>query len=112
MPPFHEVIVTDAQESNPAATPPAVAPPHVVHWYAPAWGTLHLLTIVAGHLIVAAALLGSGVLLDRFVKWLGDPYLYDSVPLRYVVDTMDGGVLLAFITLGPWSFWMAMRREG
>jgi hypothetical protein len=39
-------------------------------------------------------------LLQVLLKAVGDPKLFDVLPLRYIFDGMDLAILLAFIVLG------------
>jgi hypothetical protein len=48
------------------------------------------------------------------IQWLvlkvGDPKLFDVVPLRYIFDGMDVGILFAFVVLGTIEAVMVFRR--
>ena len=59
------------------------------------WGSF-----IAAHALVAMLLLGVVALLQRLVLLLGDPKLFDKIPLRYIFDGMDLGILLAFVIIG------------
>ena len=37
---------------------------------------------------------------QSFLLQLGDPKLFDIVPLRYVFDGMDVGIIIAFLVFG------------
>ncbi len=81
------------------------------HWYSPIWKSLHLATIAAGHTLVAVVLFSGGLYLHRLVVENGDELLYDRVPLRYIVDTMDLAVLGSYIVFGTRSFARAIKKE-
>ena len=73
--------------------------------------TWHLLQVIAGHGLVAAALLGVGFGLHHLVTVFGDPMLFDEVPLRYVVDAIDFGALVSFVIYGTASFIVELKDE-
>jgi hypothetical protein len=70
------------------------------HWYgafatAWRWGSF-----IAAHALVALVLIGVIALIQRLILQLGDPKLFDMIPLRYIFDGMDLGILAAFLVLG------------
>lgn len=81
------------------------------HWRGLAKQTLHLPLVAISHTVVAIILLSGGLLMHHIVVEYGDPKLYDLVPLRYVVDTIDLGVLGAYIVFGTRSFARAISAE-
>ena len=52
------------------------------------------------HVISALLLVAAITAIQRLLIGAGDPKLYGWIPLRYVFDTMDLGVLLAFFLFG------------
>jgi hypothetical protein len=59
------------------------------------WGSF-----VAAHIIVACILIGGIKLVQYLLLELGDTKLFDIIPLRYIFDGMELGVLVAFVVLG------------
>jgi hypothetical protein len=59
------------------------------------WGSF-----IAAHAIVALLLLAVIVIIQWAVLQVGDPKLFDKIPLRYIFDGMDLGILVAFVILG------------
>jgi len=49
-------------------------------------------------------------LLQRLVLQLGDPKLFDTIPLRYIFDGMDLAILIAFVVLGTVEAIMVFKR--
>lgn len=49
---------------------------------------------------MAALIIGAIYLIQRLLVMAGDPMLFDKVPVRYIFDCMDLGILAAFLTLG------------
>jgi hypothetical protein len=59
------------------------------------WGSY-----IAAHAVVAMILIGAIELIQGLILRVGDPKLFDIVPLRYIFDGMDLAILLAFLVLG------------
>jgi hypothetical protein len=59
------------------------------------WGSY-----VAAHALVAVVLVGAIEFIQKLILRLGDPKLFDIVPLRYIFDGMDLAILLAFLVIG------------
>lgn len=55
---------------------------------------------IAAHAGVAILLLGAIHVIQWLVIKAGDPKLFDVIPLRYIFDGMDLGILIAFLVLG------------
>ena len=80
------------------------------HWYSAfetawRWGSF-----IAAHALVAMLLLGVIALIQWLVLQRGDPKLFDTIPLRYVFDGMDLGVLIAFIVVGTIEAVIVFKR--
>ena len=60
-----------------------------------AWGSY-----VAAHALVTVVLICVIAGIQRLLIWIGDPKLFDWVPLRYIFDVVDLGILAAFIFFG------------
>lgn len=52
------------------------------------------------HALVAILLLAVVAGLQRLVLQAGDPRLFDIIPLRWVFDGMDLGIIVAFLIIG------------
>jgi hypothetical protein len=59
------------------------------------WGSF-----IAAHAVVAMLLLVVVASIQWLVLQLGDPKLFDVIPIRYIFDGMDLAILVAFIVLG------------
>jgi hypothetical protein len=59
------------------------------------WGSY-----IAAHALVAVVLVGAIEFIQKLILRLGDPKLFDIVPLRYIFDGMDLAILLAFLVIG------------
>jgi len=59
------------------------------------WGSY-----VAAHALVAVVLVGAIEFIQKLILRLGDPKLFDIVPLRYIFDGMDLAILVAFLVIG------------
>ena len=69
-------------------------------WYSSFQKALRWGSYIAAHAAVAVVLLAAIYLLQVLLKAVGDPKLFDVLPLRYIFDGMDLAILLAFIVLG------------
>jgi hypothetical protein len=69
-------------------------------WYSAFQSAWRSGSFIAAHAIVAMLFLGVIALLQWLVLQLGDPKLFDTIPLRYIFDGMDLGILLAFLIFG------------
>jgi hypothetical protein len=70
------------------------------------WGSF-----IAAHALVAMVLLAVVALLQWLVLRLGDPKLFDVIPLRYIFDGMDLGILVAFVVLGTVEAVIVFKRK-
>lgn len=59
------------------------------------WGSY-----LAAHTFVTAILVGAIWLIQSLLVAQGDPKLFDWIPLRYIFDAMDLGILAAFLIFG------------
>lgn len=59
------------------------------------WGSF-----IAAHAIVACVLIGAIEVVQYILLHLGDPKLFDTIPLRFIFDGMDLAILVAFVVLG------------
>jgi hypothetical protein len=73
---------------------------HRTTWYAAFETAWHWGSFIAAHALIACILIGSIQVVQMLVFAIGDPKLFDTVPLRYIFDGMDLGILVAFIVLG------------
>jgi len=55
---------------------------------------------LVAHFVVACLFIGIIFAIQSLLIVFGDPKLLDAVPLRYIFDGMDGGILVAFVILG------------
>lgn len=63
---------------------------------------------LAAHVLVATILIATIYAIQWFLRKVGDPTLFDTVPIRYMFDAMDAGILVVFIAYGVraamWAF--------
>ncbi|MGI4944845.1 MAG: hypothetical protein ACRYHQ_30530 [Janthinobacterium lividum] len=52
------------------------------------------------HASVTALLIGAFEAIGYLLERLGEPKLFDVVPLRYCIDAMDACVLVVFLVFG------------
>jgi hypothetical protein len=69
-------------------------------WYAPLGKAIRAATFFVAHAALAILIIGLVSLVKIVLRWLGDPKLFDWVPLSYVFDVMDALALLVFIPFG------------
>ncbi len=58
---------------------------------------------VAAHLFVAVLLIGTIYAIQYCILLIGDPKLFDIIPLRFIFDGMDLGILAAFLIFGTYE---------
>ena len=80
-------------------------------WYAPFIKALRAGAYVAAHLLVAAALIGAIYAIQLLLRYIGDPKLFDWIPIRYIFDAMDAGILVAFIVFGIVDAILVFRED-
>jgi hypothetical protein len=80
-------------------------------WYAAFQTAWRWGSFTRAHAIVPMLLMGVIALLQWLVLKLGDPLLFDRIPLRYIFDGMDVGILIAFVTLGTVAAVVVFRRQ-
>lgn len=69
-------------------------------WYSAFQKAFRTGAYIVAHVIVAVVLIGAVELVQELILKVGDPKLFDIVPLRYIFDGMDLGILLAFLVIG------------
>ena len=69
-------------------------------WYAPFIRALRAGIYLATHVLVAAILIGAIYVVQWLLGYAGDPKLFDWIPIRYIFDAMDAGILITFIVFG------------
>lgn len=83
-------------------------------WYAPFRRTGHALLELLAHLLVVAGLLGAIRLLEELVHrlWGQTQYLFfGKLPLKYLFDAADLGILAGFLIYGVYSVVKAYARK-
>jgi hypothetical protein len=74
--------------------------PNPLPWYAPLIKALRAAAFFVAHTFLAILIIGLVSLLKAALQWLGDPKLFDWMPLSYVFDMMDATALIVFICFG------------
>jgi hypothetical protein len=72
----------------------------IVPWYAPLVSALRAAIFLAAHVLLAATLIGAIWVIQWLLADAGDPKLFDWIPIRYMFDVMDAGILAVFIWFG------------
>jgi hypothetical protein len=80
-------------------------------WYSAFQKALRWGSFIAAHALVAMLLLGAVALIQWLVLQLGEPKLFGIIPLGYVFDSMDLGILIAFIVIGTAEAIVVFRRK-
>ena len=80
-------------------------------WYSSFGKALRWGSYVAAHALVASLILGAIYLIQELLIVAGDPKLFDLIPLRYIFDGMDLGILLAFVVLGTLEAVRVFREQ-
>ena len=81
-------------------------------WYDSASKAVRWGIFILCHAIVASVLIGAIHVVQWLVVLTGDHKLFDVIPLRYVFDGMDAGILLAFVVLGTMEAVRVFREQG
>jgi len=63
------------------------------------------------HLLVSMIIVAICAAVQKVLLWDGDPKLFDAVPLRYVFDAIDLGILVAFLVFGTREAWKVFAEE-
>lgn len=74
--------------------------PKQLPWHAPLTKALRAAAFFVAHAFLAILILGLVAIVKEALHWLGDPKLFDWVPLSYVFDVMDATALIVFIPFG------------
>ena len=67
-------------------------------------------TYVVAHTFVAVVILLATRFVAILLTRLGDPKLFDIVPMRYFFDAMDTVILLTFVVTGSFAAYQAFRE--
>lgn len=73
--------------------------------------TLVLSLYICCHTFVALVLIGATRVPAIALERMGDPLLFDTIPMRYLIDVMDLGIILTFIVFGTLSAVRVFRKE-
>jgi len=66
---------------------------------------------LAAHVLVACLIIGAISLIKLLIVEIGDPLLFDWVPIRYVFDAMDAGILISFALFGAIEAFNVFRER-
>jgi hypothetical protein len=66
-------------------------------WHAPLIRAFRAATFFAAHACLAVIIIGLVTLVKAAVQWMGDPKLFDWIPLSYIFDAMDVATLCVFL---------------
>jgi hypothetical protein len=76
--------------------------------------SLYALWVIGCHLLVAVGALVGVWVTDYIIHifWPGpEPTLFGKVPLRMIIETADGGILIVFLAVGLYRAAMTVRRR-
>ncbi len=79
-------------------------------WYDPIRSAFHAATYIVCHTVVALIIIAATRIIALILEYFGDPRLYDVLPIRYIFDTMDLVIFLAFMVTGGISAWQAFKE--
>lgn len=83
----------------------------VVPWYAPFIKAANAGAYLVAHVFVALILIGAIFVIQLLLQAIGDPKLFDWLPLRYIFDGMDLGILAAFLLFGTVGAYYVFREQ-
>ncbi len=73
---------------------------NLLPWHAPLTKALRAAAFFVAHTFLAILIIGLVALVKVALHWLGDPKLFEWIPLSYVFDVMDATALAVFIPFG------------
>lgn len=82
-----------------------------VPWWLPFIKALKIACYLGAHLLIALILIAGIEVVQSLLLRLGDPKLFDQIPLRYIFDVMDLGLLVIFVVLGTVQAFVAFRTD-
>jgi hypothetical protein len=74
--------------------------PKPLPWHAPLTKALRAAAFFVAHAFLAILIIGLVAIVKVVLHWLGDPKLFDLIPISYVFDAMDATALAVFIPFG------------
>ena len=83
------------------------APP----WYTSYRNARDRIGYVLCHLAVVVVIIGSIEIVRYLVHLIGNPMLYDKVPIGYIFDTVELGIIVPFIILGSLEALGVFRKK-
>ena len=69
-------------------------------WYTPLGRGLRAGAFFVAHLAVALLIVGGIYLIQSALSYLGNPLLFDVIPIKYVFDALDIFVVIEFVVFG------------
>ena len=72
-------------------------------WYSPVIGALRWWCYIACHAVATGLFLLASWALAKLVAELGEPKLYDTVPYRYIIDSVDLALIVEFVVYGAFE---------
>jgi hypothetical protein len=61
------------------------------------------------HLLIATAIIALIEYIQRLIIFAGDPKMFDLLPIRYIFDAMDLGILVAFAVFGTLEAYIVFK---
>lgn len=80
-------------------------------WYTSYRNARDRICYVICHLAVVAVIIGSIEIVRYLVHLIGNPMFYDKIPIGYVFDTVELGVIAPFIVLGSLEALGVFRKK-
>ena len=73
--------------------------------------TFGLVIFLICHTVITLVLILVAYAAHYLILATGDPKLFDAVPLRYLFDAMDAGLIVSYIALGTIGAFLAFRER-
>jgi len=80
-------------------------------WYAPLNRGLRAAAFFAAHLISALMIIGGIYVVQTLLMYMGDPKLFDRIPVKYIFDAMDVFVLVVFVVFGTGEAYVVFQEH-
>jgi hypothetical protein len=80
-------------------------------WYSSYRNARDRIVYVVCHIVLVAVLIGGTEVIRYLVHLIGNPLFYDKVPIGYIFDTVELGILVPFIILVPLEALGVFRKE-
>jgi hypothetical protein len=80
-------------------------------WYAPLNRGLRAAAFFVAHLISALIIIGGIYVIQTLLLHMGNPKLFDRIPVKYIFDAMDVFVLIVFVVFGTAEAYVVFQEH-